>query len=166
MVTRRVKLKRDAETLKKKALASLRRGVSTYNSHEEDGRVTSVLLHLQHAGEMLIKASLVQRGQKIFDAESRKSKGFSKCLNLAHQHLQCEQSEIGVFRTVDAMRDTEQHWYASVPEDVLYLESRAFITAFDSVLSRVFAERLADHLPSRVLPIFNVAIAFGYDFVV
>lgn len=86
---KRKKPKRDARTLKEKSLGSLRRAISTFNSHEEDGRVTSVLLHLQHSGEMLLKAALVEVGQAILDPATNKSKGFGKCLNLAEQHLGC-----------------------------------------------------------------------------
>ena len=88
--------KRDARNLKQKSLSSLRRAISTFNSHEEDGRTSSVLLHLQHAGEMLIKAALVQVGQAVFDPSTNKSRGFSRCLNLAEEHLKCTKDEIGV----------------------------------------------------------------------
>ena len=144
--------------MKSKALASLRRAIVIFNSHEEDGRATSILLHLQHAGEMLIKAALVQRGQKVFDPTTNKSKGFARCLNLSEEHLGCTKSEIGSFRTIDALRDTEQHWFALVPEELLYLESRAFIAAFDMILHRTFGEHLSDHLPERVLPISTLPL--------
>ena len=42
-----MKLVRDAKTLKEKAIASLKIAMATFNSYEEEGRITSVLLHLQ-----------------------------------------------------------------------------------------------------------------------
>ena len=69
-----------------------------------------------------------------------------------------ESGGCGVFRAVDAMRDTEQHWYAVVPEELLYTEARAFVTAFDELLSRTFRERLADYLPTRVLPVSTLPL--------
>ena len=51
------------------------------------------------------------------------------------------------------MRDDEQHWYNSVPEQLLYLHARAGVTLFDDLLRRGFNDRLAEHLPARVLPI-------------
>jgi hypothetical protein len=51
------------------------------------------------------------------------------------------------------MRDDEQHWIAIVNEGLLYLHARACVTLFDEILLDVFQERLADHLPERVLPI-------------
>jgi hypothetical protein len=62
-----MKLRREARKLKAKALCSLRRAVTAFNAWDEDGRVTAVLLHLQHAAEMLLKAILVQKGVKVFD---------------------------------------------------------------------------------------------------
>ena len=56
-----MKLRRESRTLKTKALSSLRRALTSFNGFEEDGRVTAVLLHAQHACEMLLKAMLVQR---------------------------------------------------------------------------------------------------------
>lgn len=148
-----VKLKRDAKILKAKALASVKAALSAFNSFADEGRVTSVLLHLQHAGEMLLKAALVQVGTcKVFGKDG-KSIGMAKCLNHAPQHLRSLDAECGVFRAVDAMRDAEQHWYAHFDEAVLFLEVRAFVTAFDDLLGRIFSEKLADHLPRRVLPL-------------
>jgi hypothetical protein len=51
------------------------------------------------------------------------------------------------------MRDDEQHWFNIVSEQVLYLHTRAAVTLFDELLSKVFGEKLADHLPTRVLPV-------------
>lgn len=46
--------------LKQKALDSLVFTIEAFNSPHEAGRATRVLLHLQHAFEMLLKAALVQ----------------------------------------------------------------------------------------------------------
>ena len=62
-----MKLRREAKTLKRKALCSLRRGLTAFNSYEEEGRTTTVLLHLQHSCEMLLKAALIKTRTSIFD---------------------------------------------------------------------------------------------------
>ncbi|MGY6704636.1 hypothetical protein [Roseinatronobacter sp.] len=62
-----MKLVRDAKTLKEKSVASLKIAMATFNSYEEEGRITSVLIHLQHACEMLLKAVLVQNRVSVFD---------------------------------------------------------------------------------------------------
>ncbi len=115
-----------------------------------------MLLHLQHAFEMLLKAALVQTGEKnIFDRETGRSIGFKGCLGLAATNLTVKLGDVeaGTLRAINAMRDDEQHWFNVVPEQLLYLHARAGITLFDELLQRVFTERLAAHLPTRVLPL-------------
>lgn len=162
---RRKKLRREARTLKDKALCSLRRAVTAFNSCDEDGRTTSVLLHMQHAAEMLLKAILVQKGVKVFDRTKQTSIGFEKCVNLCSQHARLTQEEAGLLRVVDRLRDAEQHWLIVVPEDVLYLHARGFVTTFDDLLNRTLNDALAEHLPSRVLPV-STQPPIGFDLLV
>jgi hypothetical protein len=148
-----MKLRREARTLKEKAVCSLRRAVTAFNACEEDGRITTVLLHMQHAAEMLLKAVLVQKQVRVFDPGKHTSIGFEKCVKLAMQHAKIKEEEAGLLRAIDALRDAEQHWMVVVPEDVLFLHARGFVTIFDDLLKRMLGDALASHLPGRVLPI-------------
>lgn len=139
--------------LKDKALASMRRSVRAFNDLDDDGRQTAVMLNVQHAFEMLVKASLADRKVRVFDKRSGRSIGFAKCLALASDHLGLSPEQIGLLRAIDALRDDEQHWLATLNEGLLYLHSRGAVTLFDEILDDIFDERLADHLPERVLPI-------------
>lgn len=56
-------------------------------------------------------------------------------------------------RTIDALRDEAQHWFVFVSEDLLYLQTRALITSFDTYLKRMLDVSLSDHISPRVLPI-------------
>lgn len=144
---------RDSRLLRAKALASLRRAAAAFNDFNEDGRVTSVLLHLQHSFEMLLKAGLREKGTRVFDRGKGRSIGFGKCVRLAEQELKVSRDQCGLLRTIDALRDDEQHYLGDVSEGLLYLHVRAAVTAFDEMLYSFFGERLADHLPTRVLPV-------------
>jgi hypothetical protein len=148
-----VKLRREANILKGKALSSLRRAMAAFNSHDEDGRATDVLLKLQHAFEMLLKAGLVQKRVEVFDKQLSQSIGFEKAINLAWQHLGVTEEEAGTLRAIDALRDEAQHWFNDVSEGLLYAHARAGVTLFDDILARTFDEKLVNHLPHRVLPI-------------
>ena len=159
-----MKLRREAKTLKQKSLCSLRRGLSAFNSYDDDGRVTTVLLHLQHASEMLLKGALIQKRVGIFDKAGR-SYGFEKCVNLAKIHCGLTDGEAGVMRTVDSLRDAEQHWIIVTEEDVLYLHARGLVTAIDEMLKRVFEDDLTSHLPVRVLPVSTEPVG-DIDFLV
>ena len=152
-----MKLLRDSRLLKSKALSSLRTGLESFNSFNEDGRSTTVLLHLQHSSEMLIKAALVQNRIPIFDKKSATSLGFTKCINLAQAHCGVTEQEAGVMRAIDSLRDAEQHWFIVVSEQLLYIHARALVTVVDEILKRSFEDGLADHLPSRVLPVSTMA---------
>lgn len=147
-----MKLQRDAKVLKSNAISSLRMAMSAFNSYSDDGRVTCVLLHLQHACEMLLKAALCQNRLAVFDKTSGRSIGFEKCLNLCSSHG-LNAADAGVMRSVDILRDNAQHWYGDVSEELLYLHTRALITSFDSYLKASFEDDLHSHIPDRVLPV-------------
>ncbi|MBY6266609.1 hypothetical protein EI613_32720 (plasmid) [Azospirillum sp. 412522] len=160
-----LKLVRDARTLKLKAIASLRTAMTGFNSFGEDGRVTTVLLHLQHASEMLLKAALVQKRVQVFDREKQVSFGFEKCINLGKMHCGVTEDEAGILKAVDAMRDAAQHWFVYVAEDILYLHTRALVTAFDTILKRSLDDDLSSHLPTRVLPVSTMP-AGDFDYLI
>lgn len=150
-----MKLKQEARVLRRKALSSLTVATTAFNSPMNDGRVTQVLLSLQHSFEMLLKAALVQDGARVFDKELGRSIGFEACVRQAMNSgiIKLTDTEAGTLRAIDAMRDDEQHWFNKVSEQLLYLHARAGITLFDDLLQRVFGQHLADYLPSRVLPL-------------
>jgi hypothetical protein len=150
-----MRLRQEARVLKRKALSSLVKATEAFNSPHDDGRATQVLLHLQHSFEMLIKAALVQAGIPVFDRKTGRSIGFEGCVKLAmgNDTIKLSDSDGGTLRAIDAMRDDEQHWFNEVPEQLLYLHTRAGITLFDDLLQRAFRDRIADHLPARVLPV-------------
>lgn len=150
-----VKLRQSARILKGKALSSTRAGVIAFNGLDDDGRVTNVLLHMQHGFEMLMKAALNQQGVSVVDKKTGKSVGLDRALNLAQNDakIKLTSDEAGLVRTIDAIRDEEQHWYTTVDEGILYMHIRAGVTLFDDLLNRVFGERLGNHIPRRVLPI-------------
>ena len=150
-----MKLRQEARVLKRKALSSLVTATEAFNSPRNEGRATRVLLHLQHSFEMLLKAALVQAGVFVFDSKTGRSLGFESCVCLAMGSgtMKLSEFDAGTLRAIDAMRDDEQHWFNEVPEQLLYLHIRAGVTLFDDLLQQAFDDRLADHLPARVLPV-------------
>lgn len=146
-------MKREAAALLDKSMASLRRAISTFNALDDDARHTSVLLHIQHASEMLAKAALVEKGVRVMDKQTGRSIGFEKCLKLATEHLGLTSDQIGQMRSIDALRDDEQHWLGGIEEELLFIEVRSTVSVLDALVEEVFGQKLADHLPDRALPI-------------
>ena len=65
-------MKGEARLLLEKACDSLLLGIEKFNCPFERGRLTSVLISLDHAFEMLLKASILHRGSRIGSAAPRK----------------------------------------------------------------------------------------------
>ena len=109
-------MRRVSRALKSKAISSLKRGAGAFNGMDDDGRQTAVLLHLQHAHEMLLKAALRERGIDVFERSPRRSVGrsigYEKCVRLAREHLGLSEDQQGTLRAIASMRDDEQHWIA------------------------------------------------------
>lgn len=146
----------NVRVLRGKAIASLRTGVAAFNGLDDDARTTTVLLHLQHAFEMLLKAILeAKKDPGVFDKRTQKSISLQRAINRCQQigAVKLTDEEAGVIRHLDAMRDAEQHWHLVVDEGLLYHSARTAVTLFDDLLQRVFSENLSDHIPKRVLPI-------------
>jgi hypothetical protein len=136
-----------------KSLASTRRAIGAFNGMDEDGRQSAVLLHLQHAVEMLLKAGLSEKKIKVFDSRSGRSISFDRCVALASEHLSVTAEEAGTLHAIGALRDDEQHWLGQIGEELLFLHIRATVEVLDDVMKHVFDEGLADNLPDRALPI-------------
>lgn len=145
--------RREARTLKNKAVSSLRRALECFNSFEEDGRVTTTLLHLQHAAEMLLKAALVQARQPVFDKQKGVAIGFERAIGLCKAHCRLTESEAGTLNAIDALRNAAQHWLIFVDEELLYLHTRALVTVLDDILKRNLDDELLARLPGRILPV-------------
>jgi hypothetical protein len=123
-----------------KSLASMRRAIGAFNGMDDDGRQSAVLLHLQHAAEMLLKAALSEKKVKVFDSRSGRSIGFERCLALGSEHLSVTADQAGTLRTIDALRDDEQHWLGQISEELLFLHVRATIEVLDDVMKCAFGE--------------------------
>lgn len=150
-------MRNTARALQGKALSSMRTAMTSFNSPHDDGRATCVLLHLQHAFEMLLKASLSQGGAKVFDKKTGRSIGFEAAVNQARQlpQVKLTDDEAALLRTIDALRDDEQHWFNDVAEGLLYLYARSGVTLFDELLTRALRAEACRPPPEPGAPRLN-----------
>lgn len=144
---------------KEKAIDSLILVVEFFNRPQETGRLYSVLIHLNHSIEMLLKSILLKHNYGI-----RSDDGYtidiSKCISVLHSGTQDDPSlnllsdnEKLTLKEIAAHRNEAMHGNAVISEQLLYSYTRSGISIIDSLLGEEFEESLDDHLPNRVLPI-------------
>jgi hypothetical protein len=144
----------DADRLLRQAIDSLTLGVDQFNRSAEQGRQASVVMFLDHACEMILKAALLQRGCDIRDPGTGYTFSFDTCLNKATDDAAVKylsDDERRTLRVLNALRDQAQHFVVDVSELVLYTVSQSILTLFGSLLARLFAIPLSDRLPRRVM---------------
>jgi hypothetical protein len=152
-------LKREAKLLKKKAISSLILSVDHFNASSKTGRAEAVLIFLDHAFEMLLKASLVERGARIRAKGAANTIGFDHCVRkaLTEGGIQFLTEDQALnLQIINSYRDAAQHYMVDMSEQLLYTTAQTGLTLFRSILKTVFKEDVADHFPDRVLPISTV----------
>ncbi|BCV22766.1 DUF3644 domain-containing protein [Moorella sp. Hama-1] len=148
------RIKRDVVELKKRAINSLVLAIELFNRPHDQGRAEGVLILLHHAFEMLLKAIIKQRKGTIHEKGEKYTYTFDKCLEIAQNEIEViSTDERSTLSILDAHRDIAMHYYQEISENLLYVQAQAAVTLFDDLLNRIFAERLADCIPERVLPI-------------
>lgn len=144
---------------KEKSVASLILVVEFFNRPHETGRLASVLIHLNHSIEMLLKSILLEHEYDIRE-ESGRTIDLTKCINVlyggTHGHPELDllsEDEQVTLKEIAAHRNETMHGNSVVGEQLLYAYTRSGISIIDSLLQTEFDEALNDHLPNRVLPI-------------
>lgn len=149
-------MKREAKLLLGKSCDSLVLSIELFNRPNDRGRVSSTLIQLDHAFEMLLKAALLHRGGRIREKRAKETIGFDACVRRAlsdgkHKFLTEEQAL--VLQTINGLRDAAQHHLLDISEGQLYVHIQSGVTLFRDLLKKVFNEDLVTHLPTRVLPV-------------
>jgi hypothetical protein len=155
-------MKREARLLLDKAIDSLILSVEHFNRADERGRTTTVLILLDHSFEMLLKASILDRGGKIRERRARETIGFDACVRraLSDAKIRFLSSEQALtLQTINGLRDAAQHHLIDISEQQLYAHTQSGVTLFADILKTVFNENLSSRLPACVLPISTVAPA-------
>lgn len=148
------RLRRESRRFKRRAINSLLLAVELFNRPHDIGRAEAVLMLLQHSFEMLLKGAIYQKRGSIFDKKDGVSYRFDRCLGIARGDLQIlDDDQVLTLATLDSLRDCATHNLLDLSEQALYVHAQAAVIVFDRLLTDAFGERLADHLPERVLPV-------------
>jgi len=149
-------MRKEARLLHTKAVDSLILSIEFFNRPSERARADSVLIMLDHAFEMLLKAAIVHRGGKIRVPRATQTIGFDACVRRAMSDEEVRfltDEQALTLQTINALRDAAHHYLLEISEQQLYLHTQAGVTLFDDILHVVFDEELGTHLPHRVLPV-------------
>ncbi len=149
-------MKRETRLLLDKACDSVLLSIEFFNRPHDRGRVSSTLILLDHAFEMLLKAAILHRGGRIRERRAKETVGFDACVRraLSDAAVKCLTEEQAlVLQTINGLRDAAQHHLLEISEGQLYVHAQAGVTLFRDLLKAVFAQDLSERLPERVLPV-------------
>jgi hypothetical protein len=149
-------VKRESKLLLEKATDSLVLSIEFFNRPHERGRVSGVLILLDHAFEMFLKAAILHKGGRIREKGAKETIGFDACVRRALsdgdiKFLKAEQAL--TLQTINGLRDAAQHHLLDIAEGQLYVHVQSGVTLFRDLLKSIFGDELVTQLPTRVLPV-------------
>lgn len=149
-------MKREAKVLREKAIESLTIAIELFNRPWSMGRPEAVLILLDRAFGVLLKAVIVHRGGKIRKPKSKETIGFDACIRkcVTDAQVACLTEEQAITpQIINSLRDAAQHYLVDVSEDEFYTFTQASVTLLGEILISALSISLSDHLPERVLPV-------------
>jgi len=150
-------VRKEAKTLHEKAVDSLVIAVDHFNRAWDRGRTEAVLIMLDRAFELLLKAVITHKGGDIRDKDREGTTiGFDLCLRkcLSDTKLKClTEDEIVALQAMNSLRDAAQHYMIELSEEHLYIYAQSAVTLFGRLVQDVFAKPLRDEIPHRILPV-------------
>ena len=149
-------MKREAKLLLSKACDSLLLSIEFFNRPQDRGRVSAVLIQLDHSFEMLLKAAIIERGGRIRDRRAKETIGFDACVRrgLSDGKIRFLSEEQALtLQTINGLRDAAQHHILEISEGQLYVHVQSGVTLFRDLMKGVFEQELTSYLPNRVLPV-------------
>jgi hypothetical protein len=153
-------MKKEARLLKAKAISSLVLGIDHFNRQWDVGRSDTVLILLDHAFEMLLKAAILEKSGILREAGDDHTYTFEKCVRKGlSDGDKCflTEDQALTLQTINGLRDAAQHHLVDVSEGVLYLQAQSGVTLFGDLLRSIFGENLRDHIADRALPVATIA---------
>jgi hypothetical protein len=154
----------ETDMYKKKSTDSMVLVIEFFNRPHEVGRLSTILILLNHSLEMLLKGILLKHDQDI-----RKENGhtipFEECIDTLYNGTRDDQSlamlseeQKTTLEEIQAHRNEATHGNSILSEQRLYAYTRSGLSIFDSLLLDEFGEQLNDFLPNRVLPISGMPL--------
>jgi hypothetical protein len=149
-------MKKEVRLLRRKAVESLVLSIELFNRPSDEARTHGVLILLDHAFEMLLKAAILHRGGRIREPRAEQTIGFDSCVRRGLSDARITfliDTQALTLQMINSLRDAAQHHLLDISEPHLYIQSQAGLSLFRELFKKVFGEDLKAHLPGRVLPL-------------
>ena len=149
-------MRKEAKLLFHKAKDSLMLSIELFNRPSEQGRSQGVLILLDHAMEMFLKACIMHKGGKIREKRAKQTIGFDACVRKALSDAKVSflsNEQALTLQTINGLRDAAQHYLLDISEHQLYIQAQAGLTLFKDLALDVFGVDIKSFLPERVLPL-------------
>lgn len=153
-------MKKEVRQLRTKAVNALILCIDHFNRPWDQGRTEAVLILLDHAFEMLLKAGIRHRGGNIRKPRQKQTIGFDACIRklLTDNKIKFLTDEQALtLQAINGQRDAAQHYLVDLSEHQLYFYAQAGVTLFRDLHDALFDESLIVNLPERVLPVSTTA---------
>lgn len=149
-------MNRESKALLTRSLDSLHLSIELFNRPWDRGRREGVLIFLDRAFELLLKAVLAKKNRALREESSKETFGFDKCVRvcLSDSRVKCiSEDEAIPLQIINSLRDAAQHYLLELSESQLYLYAQAGVSLYKRLLRDEFRKELTDYFPERVLPV-------------
>ena len=112
-------MRREARILLGKATDSILLAIKHFNRPWGRGRPEAVLVLLDRAFELILKAAIVHRGGRIREPRAKETIGFETCVRkcLSDTKIGCLTQEAALtVRIINSLRDAAQHYVVDLSE--------------------------------------------------
>jgi hypothetical protein len=148
-------LKKEAKLLHSRAVDSLVMGVDHFNRCWDRGRTEAVLIFLDRAFELLLKAIIVERGGSIRDKrDSTRTITHDSCLRLCFSDakVRCLSDEdVMSLQNLNSLRDAAQHYIVEPSEGQLYVYAQSAVTTFKRLAADTLGLSIIGDVPDRMV---------------
>src|SRR4029077_21275188 len=105
-------MKKESRILLEKAVSSLILSIEHFNRPSDRGRSEAVLIFLDHAFEMFLKAAILHRGGRIREKRAKQTIRFDDCVRkaLSDGNIKFIGNEQAItLQLINSLRDATQH---------------------------------------------------------
>ena len=134
-------MKKEVRLLLDKAVDSFVLSIEHFNRPSNQGRTSTVLILLDHAFEMLLKASILHKGGQIRKPRERQTIGF-ECVRaeLDGRVKFLDSDQALTLQMIKSLRDAAQRHLIDVSESQFYMHAQSGVTLFRDILKDIFAK--------------------------